>query len=79
MFNACLVAIVFPRQWKMAPFVLLNRGKGPDSLSSYRPLYMLNTIGKVMGSMLRERLRKSSKKAVAFLRSSMDSVKGILR
>ena len=39
----------------------MNKGKGgaPDSPSSYRPLCMLNTIGKVMESMLRARLRKA--------------------
>ena len=44
----------------MARLVLLNKGKGgaPDSPSSYRPLCMLNTIGKVMERMLRARLRK---------------------
>ena len=41
--------------------MLLNMGKGetPDSPSSYRPLCILNTIGKVMESMLRARLRKA--------------------
>ena len=31
-FNPCLVAVVFPRQWKVASLVLLNKGKGgaPD-------------------------------------------------
>ena len=44
----------------MARLVLLYKGKGGalDSPSSYRPLCMLITIGKVMGSMLRARLRK---------------------
>ena len=61
MFNACLVAGVFPKQWKVARLVLLNKGKGgiPDSPSSYRPLCMLNTIGKVMESMLRARLKRA--------------------
>ena len=61
MFIACLVAGLFPRQSKVARLVLLNKGKGeaPNSPSSYRSLCMLNTIGKVMESMLRARLRKA--------------------
>ena len=61
MFNACLVAEVFPRQWKVARLVLLIKGKGgaPESPPSYRHLCMLNTIGKVIESMLRARLRKA--------------------
>ena len=61
MFNACLAAGVFPRKWKVSRLVLLNKGKGgaPDSPSSYRPLCMLSTIGKVMESMLQARLRKA--------------------
>ena len=45
----------------IARLVLLNKGKGgaPDSPSSYKPMRMLNTIGKVMESMLRARLRKA--------------------
>ena len=45
----------------MAHLILLNKGKGriPDSPSSYRTLCMLNTIGKVIDSILRARLRKA--------------------
>ena len=60
MFNACLVLGVFPKTWKEARLVLLCKGKGvPGAPSSYRPLCMLNTIGKVMERMLRTRLRRA--------------------
>ena len=61
MFDVCLVAGVFPRQRKVARLLLLNKGKAgaPESPSYYRPLCMLNTIEKVMESMLRTRLRKA--------------------
>lgn len=64
MFNACLVAGVFPRDWKVARLALISKGKGePGSPSSYRPLCMLNIIGKVMESMVRGRLRRAIREA----------------
>lgn len=53
MFNACLMARVFPTPWKVARLVLVSKGKGPvDSTSSYRLLCMLNTAGKTIEKML---------------------------
>lgn len=46
MFNACLVARVFPSRWKKSRLVLV--GKGQSDLESplpYRLLCMLNTPG----------------------------------
>ena len=46
--------------------MLLNKGKGgaPDSPSSYIPLCMLKTIGKVMESIVRPWLRARLRKAI---------------
>lgn len=60
MYNACLKAGTFASPWKVARLVLINKGKGsPDSPSSYRPLCMLNTAGKVMEKLIKARLQKA--------------------
>lgn len=47
MYNACLKVGVFPRRWKKARLVLLDKGKGlPSCPSSWRPLCLLDTAGK---------------------------------
>ena len=64
LFNSCLVAGVFPKKCKIAYLMLSDKGKtgSPDFPLSYRSLCTLNTIGKVIESMLRERLRKTIEK-----------------
>ena len=58
MINACLTTGIFPRRWKLQRLVLLDKGKGPPiTPASYRPLCMLDTMGKVYEKMLRGRLR----------------------
>src|SRR5204862_7589276 len=53
MFNACLVAGVFPSRWKTARLALISKGKGdPESPSAYRPLCMLDTAGKLFERLL---------------------------
>lgn len=57
LYNLCLKGGVFSRQWKVARLVLLDKGRGdPESPSSYRPLCLLNMMGKVMELMIRPRL-----------------------
>ena len=58
MYNACLLAGIFPKRWKVQRLVLLDKGKGPPiTPSSYRPLCMLDNLGKVYEKLLRKRLR----------------------
>lgn len=39
---------LFPRAWKKATFILLRKGNKPlDQPSSYRPICLINTIGKL--------------------------------
>ncbi|XP_053975327.1 uncharacterized protein LOC128874492 [Hylaeus volcanicus] len=60
MYNTCLRGGVFPSPWKDARLVLISKGKGAsDSPSSYQPVCMLNTAGKVMEKMLKTRLLRA--------------------
>ena len=64
MYNACLLAGVFLRRWKMQRLVLLDKGKGPPvTPSSFKPFCMLDNAGKVFEKMLRARLRAAIKEA----------------
>lgn len=53
-FNRCLELGEFPRLWKKAKLVLIHKGadKPPDEPSSYRPISLLSTVGKVYERLL---------------------------
>lgn len=56
-YNSCLTAGVFPSRWKTARLVLLSKGKGYSGLpSSFRPLCMLDTAGKLLEKLIKARL-----------------------
>ncbi|KAL7296561.1 hypothetical protein TKK_0009993 [Trichogramma kaykai] len=56
-YSACLSGGVFPSPWKRQRLVLLLKpGKPPDAPSSYRPLCMLNTAGKILERIICGRL-----------------------
>ncbi|CAB0030217.1 unnamed protein product [Trichogramma brassicae] len=57
-YSACLRSGVFPTCWKRQRLVLLlpKPGKPPDEPSSYRPLCMLDTAGKILERIIRDRL-----------------------
>ena len=58
MYNTCLLAGIFPKRWKVQRLVLLEKGIcAPITLSSYKPLCMLDNLGKVYVKLLRKRLR----------------------
>ena len=64
MYNACILEGVFPDPWKVQRLVLLPKPKKPpEEPSSYRPLCMLDTIGKVYESIVRNRLELAIQKA----------------
>jgi len=49
MYNACLTEGVLPSRWKTQRLVLIPKGEKPaEEPSSYRPLCMLDTVGKVL-------------------------------
>lgn len=58
LYNSCLETGVFPARWKVARLALIEKGKGsdPDSPSSYRPICMLDTLGKLYEKLLKPRL-----------------------
>lgn len=48
MFNVCLALGGFPYHWKVTHLVLVSKGKGnPEHPSSYCPLCMLDSAGKL--------------------------------
>lgn len=56
-FNSCLVNGIFPAKWKVQKLVLLRKGNKPlNEPSSYRPLCMLDSLGKLLECILLKRL-----------------------
>ncbi|CAB0037993.1 unnamed protein product [Trichogramma brassicae] len=56
-YTTCLETGVFPSSWKRQRLVLLPKpGKPPDEPSSYRPLGMLDTAGKILERIICDRL-----------------------
>ena len=56
-FNTCFESGSFPTKWKIQKLVLLRKGDKPLNLpSSYRPLCMLDSLGKLLESILLQRL-----------------------
>lgn len=52
-FNAYLRTGTFPKHWKRARLALLTKSGKPESvLSSYRPLCLLNDVGKILKTLL---------------------------
>jgi hypothetical protein len=53
LFNAVLLKGYFPAQWKVAEIILiLNTGKSPNELTSYRPISLLLIVSKVFEKLL---------------------------
>ena len=51
LYNTCLEEGTFPKRWKVQQLVLLPKGQGqkpPDEPSSYRPICLLDTAGKIL-------------------------------
>uniref|UniRef100_A0ABD2W349 Reverse transcriptase domain-containing protein n=1 Tax=Trichogramma kaykai TaxID=54128 RepID=A0ABD2W349_9HYME len=57
-FTACMRSGVFPRYWKRQRLVLLPKpGKPPDELTSFRPICMLDAVGKMLERIICDRLQ----------------------
>lgn len=57
LFNTCQKEGVFPDRWKQANLVLLRKGDKPlDQPSSYRPIRLLDTVGKFFERIIKARL-----------------------
>lgn len=57
LFTRCLRQSYFPEDWKVARLVLLRKPNKPlDSVSSFRPICLLNTIGKLLEKIIANRI-----------------------
>lgn len=56
--NVCLMESIFPDPWKTAKLVLVHKGQGKplSEPSSYRPISMLNSCGKLLERLVLTRL-----------------------
>lgn len=60
LFNSCLELGSFPSIWKRQKLVLIPKdGKPPENPSSYRPLCMIDTFGKLLEKIICNRLQES--------------------
>lgn len=59
LFNGCLEDGSFPKPWKRQKLILLRKGDKPlDRTSSYRPICLLDTMGKVLEGLVLARLEE---------------------
>ncbi|CAB0037841.1 unnamed protein product [Trichogramma brassicae] len=87
-YTTCLETGVFPSGWKRQRLVLLLKsGKPPDEPSSYRPLCMLGTAGKILERIICDRLealterpRGLSERQYGFRkgRSTIDAIEDVI-
>lgn len=87
-FNACIETGHFPARWKVAKLVLLYKGQGKhrDTPSSYRPISLLDGVGKLLESLLLRRLEKYVEKYLSNRqfgfrrgRSTMDAIAEVIQ
>jgi hypothetical protein len=56
--NACFKYSYFPTAWKQANVIpILKPGKDPSDPKSYRPISLLNALGKILERLLLHRLK----------------------
>jgi len=59
-YTGCLVEGIFPTKWKEQKLVLLPKGdKPPEEPSSYRPICLLDTAGKILERIICDRLQEA--------------------
>lgn len=64
LYNTCLTTGTFSDRWKTARLVLISKDKGDlSSPSAYRPLSLLDTLGKMYDHLLRPRLTDTIRNA----------------
>ncbi|XP_032690139.1 uncharacterized protein LOC116853267 [Odontomachus brunneus] len=57
LFSCCFRAVVFPQRWKEAKLVLLHKvGKPVELPSAYRPICLLDEVGKMLERIIADRL-----------------------
>uniref|UniRef100_A0ABD2W9Q0 Reverse transcriptase domain-containing protein n=1 Tax=Trichogramma kaykai TaxID=54128 RepID=A0ABD2W9Q0_9HYME len=87
-YTTCLETGVFPSGWKRQRLVLLPKpGKPPDEPSSYRPLCMLDTAGKILERIICGRLEAFTERPGGLLerqygfwkgRSAIDAIEDVI-
>lgn len=88
-FSQCMIDGVFPKPWKRARLVLLRKGDKPaDQPSSYRPICMLDTSGKLFERVVCSRIEEALDKERTGLaenqygfrkgRSTIDAIQRVL-
>ncbi|GBM06608.1 Putative protein in type-1 retrotransposable element R1DM [Araneus ventricosus] len=56
-FNKCLHVGVFPKEWKKAKLILINKpGKDPELANSYRPICLLSVLSKILDKLITQRI-----------------------
>lgn len=60
LFNVCLKKGKFPNIWKRADVIIIKKGedKDPEDPKSYRPICLINTMGKVLERLMCNRLQR---------------------
>ncbi|KAL1129571.1 hypothetical protein AAG570_012516 [Ranatra chinensis] len=57
--NSCLAIEYFPSDWKQVNIIVFAKpGKDPTDLKNYRPISLLNTMGKILEKIILKRLNK---------------------
>lgn len=75
-FNECLREGSFPSIWKTAKLVLLRKEDKPlDEPSSYRPICLLNTMGKFLERIIKGRLEAHITTIGGLMSDNLDSAK----
>lgn len=79
--NQCLVQGHFPETWKETKFVLFVKGNKPmDQPSSYRPICLMNTIGKLLERIIKGRLELHTwTRYAGLVNTNSDSEKDVLQ
>lgn len=76
-FNHCLTLQTFPESWKTARLVLLRKGDKPlEENSSYRPICLLDTVGKMLERLLANRLLKALEERGGLAKNQFGFLKG---
>lgn len=74
--NDVLVSQELPACWKLAKLTLLWKGAGLSSASDFRPICLLNTLGKTFERIIKERLETSIAERGGFSPRQFGFVKG---
>lgn len=76
-YNDCLATSVFPKIWKTARLILIEKPNKHQSLPvSYRPICLLDSAGKLLEILIRDRLEKEIQEKKLLHKNQFGFVKG---